>query len=362
MATIVRTRKYLVLCCLSAMLAACAAREIAPDIAEIEVSEPFSGVAIFNLKPDSSLRAACGHAECAVNTVGAEDLASALRESAAFDKVDVGGTDQDFGIAIGTSVPTDRPRAIAVTSLVLWRGQQLDEFTYLLPYASPMAQRADEGASIIARSITSQILRDIVHRRIFTPERVHEVLQSSDYGMAMAAPEELGAFVKYNLHKFVDPLLGVAIRYRHRHPEGGHIDVFVYPIRASQWRVAHSILTQESRAVRRDLSRLEQQGVHQLVRLRADELLRWTGHSGTVELLRFAGELANADFQPYDTSTYMYLEGDKLVKVRATRPRNAPAQFDPDQFVKGLIATLKVPPESAYMKQVRQLWSENSDG
>jgi hypothetical protein len=334
----------------------CAASPSEPVFADIQVADRFEGVAVFSLKPDTSLERACGAAECQVNAIPVEDLSHAFEDLDAFERITIGGTEEDFGIAIGTSHAGRKARTIAVTALVLWRGRQLETLNYELPFTPAMAVASDGSASVVSKSIATHILRDVVHQRLFTPERVHAALDASDYDGTLIAPANIDTFTKYSLHKFVDPLLGVAIRYRHAEIEGGHIDVFVYPVRASRWPVAQPILEQESLAVRQDLDRLTQQGIHQLVRLSDDEMLHWAGASGRVELLKFEGEFANREFQPYDTSTYLYLEQDKLVKVRATNPRNVTAPFDADAFVKALMSSLQVPPESEYMKLVRKHW------
>jgi hypothetical protein len=361
------------------LLAGCATPPLEPAIPEFQVLRKFDGVAVFSLKPNEDLKVACSAAAqtkkgsiqpaqdtaCLVNDIAMNDLAQALRDTGAFGVVDIGGMEQDFGIAIGTSLSPRRPTSIRVTSLLLWRGQQIDELNYELPYAALMRKRGGNDPSQLARSITAHIVHDVITEGAFTPERVHQALGSSDYENAMIAPAELSSFTKYSLHKFVDPMLGIAVRYRHFNPQSGHIDLFVYPIRATQWQDAQAILADESVSVRQDLMRMKDQGVHQLVRLNDDEFLNWPGPFGNVDLLYFDGEIANADFQPFDTSTYIYLRQDKLVKVRATRPRNAPSATDSGQsmqesveeFVMQLLPSLQVPAESVYMRQIRQRWS-----
>jgi hypothetical protein len=355
-----RATTWLGLSLLFGLLTACASQEITPLIPNVQVTQKFNGVAVFRLKPDADLERDCAagsqETDCQVNTIGIDDLALGLRRT--FDVVEIGGVEQDFGIAIGTSTAAD-PSFLSVTSLLLWRGQQLDELKYQLPYTKLMSKRNADEASPIARSITSHIMQDVIRQAMLTPEHVHQRLYASDYANALIAPNEIESFTKYSVHKFVDPLLGAAVRYRHLSPESGHIDVFVYPVRAIEWQDVPTVLTQESKSVRRDLTRLKDQGVHQLVRLNDDEMLHWSGVFGSIDLLRFEGEIANADFQPYDTSTYLYLDQDKLVKIRSTTPRNAPISVDSAQFVRSLMATLQVPPESQYMRQARQRWLNN---
>ncbi len=262
-------------------------------------------------------------------------LADAMANLDAFHRVGVALEVAEYALVVGT---TQRAGVVVVETELFWFNERLDQARYELPAGS-------------AQQLANVLVEDLRTRRLLATDFLHMTLQSSRYAEELSAASEIGAFEFAGLEVLHNPLFGASLRYRHQFYENVRADVFVYPV--PHWQPdAPERLDDEMTTVRRDLRRLEEGGFWRELTLGAVRTLQVAG-AGRV--LACEGDF-RTDQDLLTTTAYVYVLGDKFVKVRASFAKFTPVREDIENFVLTLPASLETPGESPFMARRRNAW------
>lgn len=179
-------------------------------------------------------------------------------------------------------------------------------------------------------------------------------LPSSDYDRELRYPDETEHFMMAGKKAFDDPLYGVALRYLDKKYPDDLIDLYVYPIADFAWENIPHKLNQEMDAVIAEIDAVVASGSYQSRSedargefTVADGKQNWVGLKSEFTLLSKEG-------RSYRSGVYLFLQKDKYIKFRTTFDAELSPGWNGDKVVKELLPEIDVPPESPYLKQIRQ--------
>lgn len=175
-----------------------------------------------------------------------------------------------------------------------------------------------------------------------------------DSGAEIVAPELTENFRLVGRQQYPDPLYGVGFQYENRIYPSDVVTVYVYPINRVEWSDQDPVLTQESERVLAEVDYAVEQG-HYASRsesvlsdfeFQSDEKT-WRGKKSSFSLQT----LQQVEFF---SNTYLFILEDKYVKFRTSFDSRTTVPWNGDATVQELLPLIQVPPESDYMKQLRQ--------
>ncbi len=262
-------------------------------------------------------------------------LAAAMNDRGAFQQVGVGLESAEYALLLSAS---RQAGVMTIEAEMFWFNERIDQAQHEFP----------EGS---ASQLADLLTEDLRARRVFASDVLHARLQSSPYVDALSAAPEIGAFEYVGLKVLHNPLYGASLRYRHRFYENVHADVFVYPV--AHWVVdAPERLDDEMALVRLDFQRLEEAGYWRDLSL---DGVRTLQISGAGRVLACDGEF-RTDRDWLATTAYLYVRGDKFVKIRASFAKFTPVRADIEAFALSLPLSLAAPAESPFMARRRAAW------
>lgn len=307
---------------------------------------------------------------CNINQFDSALYWQQLYTSGLFEKVSFGGKDSDYQVVISTAnmsretatditkaalaratlllVPVDNDFPVRAEVAVLWRSILIKRFDYSVPFSQTMSlfHKPEDGARNFAETLVSYFLRDIEQEQVFSGAFLLSALNDSDYIHDLKAPDQLLDFNLIGQYVFPNPLFGTQLRYANPKFQDDYLDVFVYPIRRTDWQDTHDVIQQELDNSREETELFYQEQQKPLV-LERNQDIRWQQDGREFYGGYFEGHVD--DLEPLPTSTYVFIQGDKFIKLRCSFP----AEYA-EQLVKVLLSALMVPDESLFMTQLRQ--------
>ena len=354
-------------------------------------ADKYPPLSLYSMTPRDEFRLPCEEHHdsavlnyCVLNELDIELIRWQFTKSGLFERAIVADPESDYQLLVSTArygsesaadlgtaavagatlmlLPLNVDYTIKVDAVLTWRGLPLDEFAYELPatISVHVSNAADDFDDDLAQSVGSHLIRDLQKRNSFAPSVLHRSISSADYTEDLQVPEELHGFLKQDVKVFRDPLYGSVVRYSNDAVGYGGIDVFVYPVRATDWEDERALLEQESKSLRLDMDLMRKEGAWAQFELGEDEWLDGPGAEASKPVLRFSGVFANAEMVPFDTWAYLAIREDKFVKVRASMDRNRELEPDIERFVKALLDEITVPEESLFMARARKAVRDES--
>jgi hypothetical protein len=374
--------------CLLFCLSGCVTNDLSMATFETASEPQLPPVSLFYLRANADFTRACNDFDrasvfnhCQQNSYDIYDLGQALQEASVFENVEIANKIQPYSIAVATAhfdtetareiggaavagaslmlLPMSVSAALEVKAHVLWRGAPIHEFQTQIPYTlrGSLLNLGKDHQYELMRSVASHLIADVQESGALSGSFLRSKLKTSDYEATLSGPERLGAFDRGALYIYSDPLAGAQLRYHHREYDGGHLDVFVYPIMNDRFE-DQALLTAQMQVQQRDLEVLQAQA--QLTELAMGEAVTWLPASKDRQssVLKASGTYRLSDQEVVDSRTYLFRLQDKFVKVRTTFGRFAPVGRDIDAFVRRLPQALAVPEESRFMAGLRQRWQD----
>lgn len=357
-------------------------------------SSPASGViadlphaGVFHNSPSDNLQGECEEFKsrsllhyCRENSLELNDVADALSDSGRFASVFPRDLNPDYSILISSAVfqvddadsmtnaivsgaslmlvPMKVEATFKAEFTIMWRGTIVDRFSREFPidfsFSLLTSQKAYEQN--VARAMADALLKGVDERDSMSAERLTEVLEASDYAADLTVTESVADFWLTEANIYRDPLMGTMLRFNHRQFSFDRIDVFVYPIWAINWGGASKVIGAEMEKVRAEIHYIEEQGDISGVDLGEADLLHWKTDSRSTVVGFMDGHYTAGQSQRMYTSTYVFIREDKFVKVRASFPKDEgeTSVAAPDDFVRALMSSISVPPESPFMASLRE--------
>lgn len=324
-------------------------------------------------------------ANCELNGVNVESLATSLRSTGLFEAVPYGDKGVDYqllvasavysqtgadelasAVAAGTTLmlaPVSADKNIKIDAVLTWSGVLLKRYQFSIPFTqniSLLSMSQDVDADI-GESVASYLLQHFQRDDIFSPQALRGKLAASDYNLDLELPDVAGDFLKDGVRLYRHPYLGVQVRYTHEIFQYNYIDVFVYPIRQLDWQDSSAALRAEVGSYRREIEAMRDQGVIKQLRLDDTRYHLWRERDDGVEL-----HVASIESQYVDESGvalrshyYVFSQTDKFIKIRATYPAGGVSEPDVERFSQAIAKQIKAPSESDFMAQMRQRWRDD---
>lgn len=362
-------------------------------VAEYTVSEAekLPPIGVFLKQPEDGFRQECEEFDsrsvlhhCLLNRAALPKLHTELLGSGVFSDVLYARRDVDYQILISTArynfeggsdlgsavvagatlmlAPMSVSTNIKVYAKLLWRGHEVKNYQYDIPFqfrASLLSLNQDSERDI-AKSIVSRLIRDFQKDDVFSGELLAGILKSSNYYTDLKMPETAGVFIKGDDYVYRHPFLGVQVRYLHPEFQFDVADVFVYPIRKSNWNNISEVLREESFNVRKDIELMQKEGVWSSISLGEDQEYSRKVNGQLVKLLSFYGDFVDKEQVEYETKTYLFLHNDKFVKIRGTFAKTEQDPPNMNEFVFNILKNIQTPEESLFMAKVRKQWRDYS--
>jgi len=363
------------------------------SVAEYEqtMDAKFPPVALFSKIPDAELKERCETANresllrrCNLNSIDYSEVYRELGVSGLFESVHMANDDVPYQLLISSAVydktgaaelgqaaiagatlmlaPLSTSWEIHIDAVLTWHGQLIRQYQYAIPFTESinLFTRPESGRRDKAKAIVSHLIADFQEDDAFSPETLYTTLEASDYGEQLALPEVVGEYLYSPLVLFPHPFHGAQARYEHRQFQFDFVDVFVYPIPSWEWEDGKGTLARESLRIRKEMEYVQKEGQWEDLDLANDAWEYWRRGDDTVPVLALSGAFSTAgEGERYRTYTYLFMQKDKFIKVRASFTGEGRSEKDVEAFARALLAGVGVPDESPFMARVRKNWRDN---
>lgn len=241
---------------------------------------------------------------------------------------------------------------------IMWRGNIVDRFSHEIPadFSFTLFTSQEAFDQSVAKAMADVIIEGIDARDSMSAVHLVKALEASDYGAELTIPDNVADFRLIEANIARDPILGTMLRFNHQQFAFDRIDVFVYPIRATDWSDTQEVIGVEMENIRSEIKYIEQDGHINSVELNDADLLHWKINSTNTTVGFMDGHYLTDQSERIYTSSYVFIKEDKFVKVRASFPKNEDetSVSAPDDFVRALIPAITVPEESQFMARLRK--------
>jgi hypothetical protein len=176
---------------------------------------------------------------------------------------------------------------------------------------------------------------------------------ATNYDKQLIAPEFINEYVLGSKEIFNEPSSGAMLRYENRDFPEDNITVYVYPINAVSWKDKNETMQDELTYALTDLDTAIQYGYYQsrTKELVSDFSFKSEGKDFNGKKAEFSLTAEN-DIVLY-SDIYIFIDEDKYIKFRTSFDSRSVNRSMGDEVIQTLLPKLKVPPESIYMKRIR---------
>ena len=276
--------------------------------------------------------------------------------------------DQESGGELGNAalsgatlmiLPLVMQKTLRAEIAVTWHQLPIKRYEYTVPfeYSASLFTPASSYDRKLTNLVSERLLADLQQENIFSGAYLMAALQASDYEHDLSVPDAVDEYFLDERHILNNPFHGAVLTFQHKQFAFDRAEVFVYPIRSTEWQDTANISAREAEILRTELQQMAHQGQIQDLKLDAVQPLRWQlGDGKQYSGVYYNGSLTDLDGQNGRTATYIFTKGDKFVRVRAVFPmqEDSFAVQNPDDFVKALLKNIQPPAESVFMARLRQ--------
>jgi len=180
------------------------------------------------------------------------------------------------------------------------------------------------------------------------------VQNANPYNSELSYPDETEHFVAEKRHIFEDPLLGVMVKWLDKAYDSDVITLYVYPIPKTAWDNVEEVLSQEMDNVVAEVDHAIEQQRYQSRGAEVREPMMFDYDGQGYAGLKSSFTLERADGIRLLSNAYLFVAEDKFIKFRTSFDARITPDWNGDNVVKELLPLLQVPPESGYMKALRE--------
>lgn len=347
-----------------------------------DVAGHFPPAAVYLQQPNDGLKQSCETYDeqhvfrgCMVNGVGAEYFHESLRASGMFEAVRLGAEEPEYKVLVTTAqfstadagdmtgaflsgltlmaVPVSEPYDVVASVGVSWRGFEVGRYDYELAMEveSGLGDKAADSYQRFADRLMARFLVDARADGVFSPQYLAGALDASDYRETLAVPPRIAGFELVEERDFRDPLQGALRRYAHPSVPKDVIDVFVYPVRQTDWDDTGLALERELHRIREEIELVGREEDWRDMDLGKARRLSRAAPGVDYDGLYFTGTYRDGDGNQRITTVYLFIEKDKFVKLATTFPPGIA-----NDYAREAMASIRVPPESVFMARLRQAY------
>lgn len=346
---------------------------------ETNVAFKYPPISVFYDSPSETLKQQC-HAfnqkalsYCSENNIESIYFWQDLKTTGMFEDVYYADRDSEFKIAFATVgmhsenagditkaalagatlllVPMTTEQEIRVEVGIYWRNIKVKQYDYQLPYISTVSlfSNPTDADKNFAQTLVSHVIADIQKDDLFSPSTISTALKATDYNENLVVPDAIGDFQLARQFSYYDPFLGNQTTYVN--PDYGNdlIDLFVYPIRKTDFEDTQAVLAFESTNIRKELEIVIKEQKWQDLTFSEAQPVTYVKDGVEYQGIGFDGSYTNELGEETFTSVYLFALEDKFVKWRASFP----AEFIKQQVTE-LMPQISVPSESLFMAKLRQ--------
>lgn len=369
------------------LLSACATQPATSPASTRQPLPDFPPLSLFYKHPSEDLNSECEKFRaqsvlhhCNDNQFDLRSLQKALSESAKFQQVALASDDSEYQALVSIAVldqesgselgnaalsgatlmmlPMVMEKTIRAEVVITWHEVAIKKYDYSIPFrfsSSLFTLNNDYDTSLTAL-VAEQLLADLEQENVFSGAFLMSALEASDYENDLTVPEAVADYLLDDRYIFNNPFHGAALTFQHREFAFDRAEVFVYPIRNTDWQDRAAISASEAQNLRNELDLMQRQGQIKKLNLGAVVPLHWTVGGDSYNGVFYDGLLTDLENKQGHTATYIFTKGDKFVRVRAVFPmeEGSAAVKNPDDFVKALLGDLQPPQESLFMAKLRQ--------
>lgn len=176
--------------------------------------------------------------------------------------------------------------------------------------------------------------------------------EAVDYSSLQVAPAETDSFVLINSKQFDQPELGAGYNYVDRKYPDDKISLYIYPIAKFDWTDIDSTLEEEMARVIAEINYAVNAGIYDSAKVEGDAV-----YPVEIKGIQYQGRRAELKIekgeQTLSSFAYIFIDEDKFIKFRISFNAQLSPGWTGDEAVAELLPEIKVPPESAYMNQLR---------
>ena len=276
--------------------------------------------------------------------------------------------DQESGEELGNAalsgatlmlLPLIMEKTLRAEVAVTWHQLPIKRYEYTVPfeYSASLFTPASSYERKLTNLLSERLLADLQQENIFSGAYLMAALQASDYEHDLSVPDAVDEYFLEEKYILNNPFHGAVLTFQHKQFAFDRAEVFVYPIRSTDWQDAANISAREAEILRTELQEMAQQGQIKELELDAVQPLLWQLDDGEqYRGVYYNGSLTDHDGQNGRTATYIFTKGDKFVRIRAVFPmqEDSFAVQNPDGFVKDLLKHIQPPAESVFMARLRE--------
>ncbi len=370
------------------LLTACAAQQGGPEGVLAAAEAPrYPGISLFYKHLSDDLEQECAEFQsrsmlhhCSEGEFHLSNLQQALTQSGAFQQVTIAGDhnefqvmvstvvlDQESGSEIGNAalsgatlmlVPIKIEKTIRAEVVITWQNLPIKRYDYTLPfnYSASLLTPTFNYRKELSQRIAAQLLGDLQQENAFAGAQVMAALEASDYGDDLGIGDSVGGYFFDEKHIFSNPFHGAVLSFIHRQFAFDHAEVFVYPVRNTDWHEAAALTQSEAENVRTELSLMQRQGNLNALELDDPTPLQWIVDGQRYDGTFYSGHLIDNEGREARTATYIFIKGDKFVRTQAVFPlvEGSAKVNNPDDFARSLLQQLEPPTESPFMARLRR--------
>ena len=353
-------------------------------------AEALPPMAVFYLRPSEEVTAACQAYDdksmlhhCVINEFDLSYLATELADTQLFESIAYADDQYNYQLLVTTSAynvedskelgsaviagatlmlaPISFSFDIRVDAVLTWNGAALKEYRFELPFTqkSSLLNMDQDAEADFAKSLASHFIQKFQQDDVFQPRLVYQKLEASNYEEQLFLPDQIGAYLEAEGQLYHHPFLGVQIRYIQPQFQFSRADIFVYPIRNSDWSNQQEILEAEADNFRKELALMEKEDYLQDLDIGEISFQQWDNDGQVLPVAVVKSDYVEQQ-RPYRSFMYLFIQQDKFIKVRASHQQGAIADADVEAFVKRLSAGIRVPAESLFMARLRKNWRDEA--
>lgn len=370
------------------MLSACTSQQTFNTRAEGKPKAPvYPAIALYYKHPSTKLKRECDEFQnrsvlhhCNQYPFEIGNLHLDLAQSGAFEQVAIAQDNSDYQVMVSALVldqetgseigqaalagatlmllPMQMEKTIRAEVVVTWQNIPIKHYDYTLPfnYSTSLLSPMLNYRKVLSGKIAERLLEDLHQENIFTGRYLMTALKASDYESDLGITDTLGDYYFDDKHIFNNPFHGSVLTFLHRQFAFDRAEVFVYPVRNVDWQHAAELTRREAETIHAELDLMRRQGGLKSLKLSDPKPLRWTLDGQQYDGTFYTSLLTDNDDQQAHTATYIFIKGDKFVRVRALFPmaEGSEAVSNPDAFARSLLQQIEPPAESLFMAKLRQ--------
>lgn len=377
-------RRWALAAC-TALLGACASHP-GPQVSRQAVPD-YPPVSLFYKHLSESLDSECRAFDdqsllhhCVSNQFDIRTLQRALEQTGKFQQValadenapyqlltSIAVLDQESGGELGNAalsgatlmmVPLVMEKTLRAEVVVTWQELPIKTYSYTIPFefSASLFTAIDSYDKTVTAAVAERLLADLQQENVFSGNYLMSALDASDYEHDLTVPDAVDEYFLDEKYVLNNPFHGALLTFQHKQFAFDRAEVFVYPIRTTDWQDAGALSASEAENLRMELNAMVGQGQIQALDLGDVEPLQWQVGGQDYQGVFYTGLLTDQEGQTGRTATYIFTKEDKFVRVRAVFPMQEDSieAQNPDGFVKALLEQIQPPGESVFMARLRE--------